>query len=588
MTTGKIYHVDFKQSKKIKFFPYAGGKFEVQAEGVYYKKKDKDGNELPPLWLCSHLYVLSKTRDTNSADWGRLLEWEDDDGEIHHWAMPLALLQGDSNDVRRELASAGLSISPNKVARELLSTYIQAFPVEERAICIKNLGWQQENFVTEKKVFGEAKQRIVFQNDTHLHSALSVSGTVLDWKRHVSQLAINNSRLVFSISCAFAPILLNLIGEDSGGFHLRGTSSSGKTTALNVAASVWGNPKNYIRLWRSTANGLEGLASLHNDGLLILDEIGQMDPKQVGESAYLLANGQGKNRANKLGASRQSASWSLLFLSAGEENLASLMNKAGLQASAGQEIRLADIEADAEEGMGLFEDLHDFASPSEFSIRLKNASKDYYGAVGLAWISMVVKHQRRLQSYIPKRIEEFLRLFSSDAQSGQVKRVARRFALVYIAGELATLFGLTGWEKGEALKRVAGCYLSWINNFGSLGNREERQILSQVKAFFEAHGSSRFENIREPNRAGIPNRAGFYRTDDRGYREYLVLSSVYRKEVCKGYDPKMVNKVLKKMDWLIPDHAGNASQKLRIRGVGIPRCYVFTQNMWSDDLDESS
>ncbi|WP_457589305.1 DUF927 domain-containing protein, partial [Legionella pneumophila] len=48
------------------------------------------------------------------------------------------------------------------------------------------------------------------------------------------------------------------------------------------------------RLWRSTTNGLEGLAALHNDGLLILDELSQMDPREAGEAAYLLANGQGK------------------------------------------------------------------------------------------------------------------------------------------------------------------------------------------------------------------------------------------------------------------------------------------------------
>ncbi|CEK09175.1 DUF927 domain-containing protein [Legionella hackeliae] len=40
---------------------------------------------------------------------------------------------------------------------------------------------------------------------------------------------------------------------------------------------------------------LEGLASLHNDGLLILDELSQMDPREAGEAAYLLANGQGKH-----------------------------------------------------------------------------------------------------------------------------------------------------------------------------------------------------------------------------------------------------------------------------------------------------
>jgi hypothetical protein len=52
----------------------------------------------------------------------------------------------------------------------------------------------------------------------------------------------------------FAGLLLEIAAEDSGGFHLRSNSSSGKTTALNVAASVWGDARDYCLLWRATSN----------------------------------------------------------------------------------------------------------------------------------------------------------------------------------------------------------------------------------------------------------------------------------------------------------------------------------------------
>ncbi len=93
---------------------------------------------------------------------------------------------------------------------------------------------------------------------------MSVSGTIEDWRESIGKLASGNSRLIFAISAAFAPALAKIAGEDSGGFHFRGAS------------------------WRSTANGLEGLAALHNDGLLILDELSQLDPKEAGEAAYWL------------------------------------------------------------------------------------------------------------------------------------------------------------------------------------------------------------------------------------------------------------------------------------------------------------
>lgn len=83
----------------------------------------------------------------------------------------------------------------------------------------------------------------------------------------------------------------------------------------------------------------------------------QLDPKEAGEAAYLLANGQGKTRASRTGTVKQSSRWSLIFLSAGEESLTALMAKAGQRANAGQEIRLADIEADSGLGMGVFENM---------------------------------------------------------------------------------------------------------------------------------------------------------------------------------------------------------------------------------------
>jgi len=41
---------------------------------------------------------------------------------------------------------------------------------------------------------------------------------------------------------AFAGPLLHMLGHESGGFHLYGDSSGGKTTHLQVAASIYGGP----------------------------------------------------------------------------------------------------------------------------------------------------------------------------------------------------------------------------------------------------------------------------------------------------------------------------------------------------------
>jgi uncharacterized protein (DUF927 family) len=562
---------------------YAGGHFKVTDKGLIFNAPDKDGNQLPSRWISSPLYVVAKTRDAKSGEWGRLLEWQDDDGITHQWAMPLALLQGDASDVRRELSGLGLAISPNKAARDLLTSYLQVCPIEKRARCVDKLGWYGEVFVTANGSIGNANEKVVFQNPHAIEPALSTSGTVEEWRESIGRLASGNSRLIFAIAAAFAPNLVKFAGEDSGGFHFRGASSSGKSTVLKVAASVWGKPDNYCRLWRSTSNGLEGLAALYNDGLLILDELSQLDPKEAGEAAYLLANGQGKTRASRSGTVKQSSRLSLIFLSAGEESLTALMAKAGQRVNAGQEIRLADIEADAGLGMGIFENIHDQLSPASMALSLKDYASRYYGTVGSAWLQQVVANQQTIKRDLSDLIKNYVDTMIPFDATGQVMRVARRFALVAIAGELATTYGLTGWIEGESFRAAYTCFTTWLEVFGSTGNREDRAIFAQVRSFFESHGASRFENAKSPNADRVQNRAGFYKTDDEGFRVYMVLAEVYKNELCKGYEQRMVTRVLLDASWLKPAPDGKASHKPRISGIGTPRLYVFTEKIWGGE-----
>ena len=226
---------------------YGGGRFEVSPRGVFFIGTDKDGNELPPRWICSSLSVVAMTRDAKSGEWGRLLEWRDDDQVRHQWAMPLELLQGDGSDVRRELARLGLSIAPGKAARDLLASFLQVWPVQARARCVERLGWHGAVYVTPAESIGaesigQDNEIVVFQNAHALEPAFAVSGTAEEWRDSVAALASSNSRLVFALSVAFAGSVAAVAGEDSGGFHLRGGSSSGKSTILKAAASVWGDP----------------------------------------------------------------------------------------------------------------------------------------------------------------------------------------------------------------------------------------------------------------------------------------------------------------------------------------------------------
>jgi uncharacterized protein (DUF927 family) len=372
---------------------------------------------------------------------------------------------------------------------------------------------------------------------------------------------------------------LELLGEESGGFHLRGASSMGKSTALKVAASLWGSPKRYPRLWRATANGLEGLAALHNDGLLILDELSQADPSAAGEAAYMLANGQGKTRAAKTGAARAAASWRLLFLSAGEETLAAMMNKAGKRANAGQEIRLADIAADAGAGLGAFENIHGHKDAGAFALALNDAALAHHGAAGMDWLGRIVADRASIASNAAAQVRDFAQQLCPHDASGQVQRVARRFALIGLAGEMATAYGLTGWQAGEAQAAAQKCFDAWLEGFGGTSPKEGRAIIEQVRGFIEAHGASRFEDLGSSNQPRIINRAGFIRADSEGKNEYLVFREAFKTELCRGFDLKAAVKALREAGYLIAKDGEGGTQKLRIGEHGLIRVYVLSSRI---------
>jgi uncharacterized protein (DUF927 family) len=75
-----------------------------------------------------------------------------------------------------------------------------------------------------------------------------------------------------------------------------------------------------------------------------------------------------------------------------------------------------------------------------------------------------------IKSLTAFRHKEFINavngLIGDEELSPQEARGAKRFALASIAGELATDYGITGWEAGEASYGVKECFIQWRADFG--------------------------------------------------------------------------------------------------------------------------
>lgn len=333
----------------------------------------------------------------------------------------------------------------------------------------------------------------------------------------------------------------------------------------------------------------------------------------AGECAYMLANEQSKARATRGGAPRARLSWRLLFLSAGELGLADHMAEGMKRARTGQEVRMADIPADAGAGMGTFENIHGHASPAAFASHLSREVPACYGGPGLAFIEWACTHWATLPRRLREGVQALTAQWAPPGASGQVQRVAARFALVAVAGELATEAGLTGWDASESEWAARTCFDAWLAARGGAGNGEVRNMLRQVRRFLESHGEGRFtwwHRAADDHNAKTLQRAGFRRmvdkdgkpiksdaehqreygermapTDGEGVSvEYFVLPEVFRSEVCQGFDYQAVCRVLLEHGCLVPDANRPFDCRPRLPGMGLASCYRIPPALFALDV----
>lgn len=483
--------------------------YEMRADGLY-RTPTKD-DQLPTR-LCGPFEVLGETSPETSDDWGLLLRWRDKNSVEHEWIMPRALLAGESVIVREYLSARGLYVTTSQGARQHLTDCLARVESNARVWTVPRVGWHTTKtggavFVLPGRAIGPARLNVLRLNMETPPTIYAQQGTLAEWRERVARLAIKNSRLAFGVSAAFAAPLLWVADFEGGGINLRGESSKGKTTIIDGAASVWGAPSktganSFVRPWRATLNGLEGVATQHNHVLLPMDEMGEADPRELGESLYMLANGAGKERARAAGGNRRVATWTTLILSSSEQSAATLAAQAGRQIKAGQEVRLLDVPAVVPGGFGCFEHLHGSEDGAAFSQRVREATKRQHGTAGPAfveWIAARLPAEEDFRDALASRLAAWRAVHVPPGADGQVIRAGRRMALVAIAGELATEAGLTGWPPGEAERAAGAVFRDWLIARGTTGAREEQNLLAALRRFVALHGASRFETVRDPD-----------------------------------------------------------------------------------------
>lgn len=499
-------------------------------------------------WIAPPFSLPGLVRNEASHGWCLLIAWKDLDGTPHEEAVPFDLVSGEGAELGRKLALGGLLIHPDLNRRKALLRYLAlAVPrIHHRALMVDALGWHEGAFVLPGgECIGTSAEPLRFNGDSIGTGLQGIRGSLQGWQQGVARFAVGNPRLAFSIACAFAGPLLVLVRPDGGGgFNLQGSSSKGKSTCLECAASVWGRP-HPLPTWRATANGLEGIAAARNDGFLPLDELSQVSPQEAGQVAYMLANGAAKARATKDGGARPLKQWRLIFLSSAEQTLEDKLSEDGRRIRAGQEVRVPDLPCPEE---GLFDDAHGLPSLGALAEHLKAEARKHYGHAARLFIKNLSSEWHRREDVIAalrEREGTWLSKAVPPAADGQVRRVAGRFALVAIAGHLAQRMNILPWPAEESERAALTCFRAWLDRRGHVGASERERGLQAVVDFVSLHGLSRFadwkaQDAKPFNMAGVRKASDSCGADGLAAGWDFFVTPTGWKEACKGFDPRAV------------------------------------------------
>jgi putative DNA primase/helicase len=510
-------------------FRVNGKRYEA---GLYFHDSPEDNRskQSRDQWLCAPLEVVAMASDSGTT-FSKLLNFIDVEDNNREFLLPMQMLKGQAEELKGEFLDMGLSLELRRF--NLLRDYINKAKPKRRVKLAQKTGWADENsFLLPNVVIGTADYMLA--SNPYSGADYGVDGTMQDWQKDVAAYARDNTWLVVAIGSALAGPLLSKLELSNGGFHVYGDSSIGKSTISRVACSVWGAPDKFIKTWRATANGQEGVAASRNDTLLVLDEIGESESTEVGKIIYQLGNGQGKIRADKLGGMRPVQTWRLMLLSNGEHPIEAVLQLARQQIKAGQQVRLTSIAA--QRLHGCFDTLHEFEKGAQFSDHLNQACSKCYGHLGTAFLRRLVQQDT---SELKKDFSEVLVQF--DSIHGQAGRIAKRFAVVAFAAELAVKWQLLPWQEGHAIQLCQQLYIEWQST-QPIGSHEDEAIVTDFVDYITRYSDTRFSALNDIEHRASP-RSGYFEFINNKCVYYVVSAGL--KDMFPGKDVKRVVKALR-------------------------------------------
>lgn len=405
------------------------GDWEAGDDGIY--KKNGFNDEM----ACPHP-IMPVERLVNIDTGEEKLKLAFRKGSIWRRIIVSKVVLANSNKVT-ELAGSGVAVTSQN-ARAFVS-YISDLENLNYDIIPEKKSIGRFGFIQDEG-FSPFVDGLIFDGDANFKAMFQTvrsQGSEEKWLAAAAEARGMSTTARIILAASFASVLLEPLNCLPFFVHLWGVDSgTGKTVALMVAASVWGDPAvgAYVKTFDGTVVGQEKTAAFLNNLPLCLDEL-QLAKDNRGRTnfdVYKLAQGVGRTRGNRAGGVDMTPTWQNCILTTGESPLT------GTASGAGAVNRVIDIECKSSNAV-----ITD-------GMRISGIVKRNFGFAGRKFVEEL--YQPGVVETVDQRYRELFRELSSRDTT---EKQAMAAAAIIAADELACRWIFHGTQVPLTITQIS-------------------------------------------------------------------------------------------------------------------------------------
>ena len=438
-------------------------------------------------------------------------------------------------DSSKIIQFSALGVSVTSKSAKLLSEFLCDVETLNPDIIPETESVGRLGFIGDGSQFSPYVDNLIFDGEANyrnIYDAISSKGDYTLWLAEAQKCRTESLTARIMLAASFACPLLKKIGCLPFFVHLWSVASeTGKTVALMLAASVWGDPNigQYIQTFNSTQVSCERTAAFLNNIPLCIDEL-QLSKDSHGHSkfdVYQLAQGVGRGRGNRSGSIDKVPTWSLCVLTTGESPI--------VQASAGAGAvnRVIDIEC-LPTNKVITDGFH-----------TSSTLKQNYGFAGKKYIEALT------DDVIEKAKERYATIFKQLSSGKTTEKQSMAAAIIVLGDELADEFIFKS-GKSLTVEEISG-FLKEKSEV-SAGQRAYNFLCDWV-----AINASRFQTS--------DNNGEFWGKVNEDENKAYIISNVFRKTLTdNGFDERAITSWLRSHNLIEPDKNGKNTKYTSVEG----------------------